>query len=111
MYTINFKFEQKEMAPLTLKKVEAGHSLLELALKNHIELPHDCGGVCACTACHLYVEKGMEFIDEQNKREKDFIHRLLHPRLNSRLGCQALLMEGSGEINVTVPDRSQFSRT
>ena len=108
MYTIQFNFEQKDLQPLTLEKVEAGQTLLEIALTNDIELHHNCGGVCACTTCHLYVEKGMEFIDELSDREEDFIDRAVSPRLNSRLGCQSLLLEGEGRIEVTIPDQSQF---
>lgn len=108
MYTIKFNFEQKDLAPLTLENVEAGQTLLEIALKNDIELHHNCGGVCACTTCHLYVEKGMDYIDEITDREEDFIDRAVNPKLNSRLGCQSLLNEGGGEIEVTIPDQTQF---
>jgi len=108
MYTVKFNFEQKGMEPVTLEKVESGQSLLELALKNDIELHHNCGGVCACTTCHLYIEKGMDYIDELSDREEDFIDRAVNPKLNSRLGCQSLLLDGSGEIEVTLPDQTQF---
>ena len=108
MYTIKFNFEQKELEPVVLTNIESGQSILEIALKNEIELHHNCGGVCACTTCHLYVEKGMEHIDELSDREEDFIDRAMNPRLNSRLGCQSLLLGGSGEIEVTLPDQTQF---
>ncbi len=108
MYKVKFNFEEKGQEPITLENVEPGQSLLELALKNDIELHHNCGGVCACTTCHLYVEKGMEYIDELSDREEDFIDRAVNPKLNSRLGCQSLLLEGKGEIEVTLPDQTQF---
>lgn len=108
MYTVKFNFEQKDLAPVTLDKVEPGQSLLELALNNDIELHHNCGGVCACTTCHLYIEKGMEHIDELSDREEDFIDRAVNPKLNSRLGCQSLLLDGEGVVEVTLPDQTQF---
>jgi len=108
MYTIKFNFGQKDLEPVVLSNIESGQSILEIALKNDIELHHNCGGVCACTTCHLYVEKGMEYIDELTDREEDFIDRAMNPRLNSRLGCQSLLLDGSGEIEVTLPDQTQF---
>jgi len=108
MYTVKFKFEQQGLAPVVFTNVEDGQSLLEIALKNDIELHHNCGGVCACTTCHLYVEKGMEFIDEISDKEEDFIDRAVNPRLNSRLGCQSVLLEGEGEIEATIPDQTQF---
>ena len=108
MYTIRFKFEQAGLEPVIFSDIEDGQSLLEVALKNDIELHHNCGGVCACSTCHLYVEKGENFLEELSDKEEDFIDRAVNPRLNSRLGCQCLLHEGSGEVEVTIPDQTQF---
>ncbi len=108
MYTININFEEKALPPVVLNNVEPGQSLLEIILKNDIELHHNCGGVCACTTCHLYVQKGMEYIEEITDREEDFIDRATNPRLNSRLGCQSVLLNNDGTIEVTLPDQTQF---
>jgi 2Fe-2S ferredoxin len=108
MYTIKFNFEQKGLEPITLQNVEAGQSLLEVALNNDIELHHNCGGVCACSTCHLYVDRGAGFLEELSDKEEDFIDRAVSPRLSSRLGCQCLLNDGSGEVEVTLPDQTQF---
>ncbi len=108
MYTIKVKFEQKGMEPVTLTAVEPDQSLLEVCLDNGIELHHNCGAVCACSTCHLYVENGMEHLEELSDKEEDFIDRAINPRLNSRLGCQCVLQEGEGEVEVTLPDQTQF---
>jgi len=108
MYTIKFNFEQKGLAPVTLENVAAGQSILEVALDNNIDLHHNCGMVCACSTCHLYVEKGDEYLPELTDKEEDFIDRAVSPRINSRLGCQCILEEGSGTIEVTLPDQTQF---
>lgn len=108
MYTIKVKFEQKGMEPVTLTAVEPDQSLLEVCLDNGIELHHNCGAVCACSTCHLYVEKGMEHLEELSDKEEDFIDRAINPRLNSRLGCQCVLQDGDGEVEVTLPDQTQF---
>ena len=108
MYNITYQFEQKGLSPIILNNIEDGQSLLEIALKNDIELHHNCGGVCACSTCHLYVETGEDYLEELSDREEDFIDRAVNPRLNSRLGCQCLLLEGGGSITVTLPDQSQF---
>ena len=108
MYNITYKFEQKGLEPITFNNVEDGQSLLEVALINDINLHHNCGGVCACSTCHLYVEQGDTFLEELSDREEDFIDRAVNPRLNSRLGCQCVLQPGSGSILVTIPDQSQF---
>lgn len=108
MYTVTFKFEQKGLTPITLSNIESDQSLLEVALNNNIELHHNCGGVCACTTCHLYIEKGEVYIAELSDKEEDFIDRAINPKLNSRLGCQSILQAGQGEIVVTLPDQTQF---
>ncbi|MBP6025540.1 2Fe-2S iron-sulfur cluster-binding protein [Ferruginibacter sp.] len=108
MYTITFKFEQKGLEPVTLTNIEDDQSILEVALKNNIDLHHNCGGVCACSTCHLYLEQGEDFVEELSDKEEDFIDRAISPRLNSRLGCQCVLLEGSGNIMVTLPDQTQF---
>jgi len=108
MYNITFRFEQKGLEPVTLSGIEPGQSILEIALKNDIELHHNCGGVCACSTCHIYVDKGEEFLEELSDKEEDFIDRAVNPRLNSRLGCQCVLHSGGGNISVTLPDQTQF---
>ncbi len=108
MYTITFKFEQKDLETITLNNIEADQSILEVALKNDINLHHNCGGVCACSTCHLYVEQGGDLIEELSDKEEDFIDRAVNPRINSRLGCQCVLQDGSGNITVTLPNQTQF---
>jgi ferredoxin, 2Fe-2S len=108
MYTITYQFEQKGLEPVTLSGIPAGKSLLEVALENDIELHHNCGGVCACSTCHLYMEQGEDLVEELSDKEEDFIDRAVNPRLNSRLGCQCVLLDGGGTIVVTLPDQTQF---
>lgn len=108
MYSIKFKFEQKGLEPIVINNVTAGESILEVALKNDIELHHNCGGVCACSTCHLYLESGENLVEELTDREEDFIDRAVNPRLNSRLACQCVLQDGAGNLEVTLPDQSQF---
>ena len=108
MYTITFRFEEKGKEPVTLNNIEADQSILEVALKNNINLHHNCGGVCACSTCHLYVNKGEDFLEELSDKEEDFIDRAINPRINSRLGCQCVLLDDNGVIEVTLPDQTQF---
>jgi 2Fe-2S ferredoxin len=108
MYNITFTFEQKGLEPITIEGVSDGQSILEVALLNEIDLHHNCGGVCACSTCHLYVNQGENHIEELSDKEEDFIDRAINPRLNSRLGCQCVLLPGSGDISVTLPDQTQF---
>jgi len=107
MYSIKINFEQKGLESVTLQDVKADESLLEVLLDAGIELHHNCGMVCGCSTCHLYVNSGDEFLEEISDREEDFIDRARNPKINSRLGCQCILLEQQqGVINVTIPDQS-----
>ena len=108
MYSIKVNFEQKGLDTVVLENIEADQSLLEVMLDNGIELHHNCGAVCACSTCHLYVNKGMEHLAELSDKEEDFIDRAVSPRIESRLGCQCELQNGSGVIEITLPDQTQF---
>jgi 2Fe-2S ferredoxin len=108
MYDLKINFEQKGLEAVTLNNIKSGDSLLEVILEAGIELHHNCGAVCACSTCHLYVNKGMAHLAELSDREEDFIDRALIPRIESRLGCQCVIQEGSGTIEVTLPDQTQF---
>lgn len=108
MYSITFRFEEKGKEPIILTNIEDDQNILEVALKNNINLHHNCGGVCACSTCHLYVNKGDDFLEELSDKEEDFIDRAVNPRINSRLGCQCVLLNDDGVIEVTLPDQTQF---
>lgn len=108
MYTVKIKFEQKGLKEVTLTDVVADQSLLEVCLNNGIDLHHNCGAVCACSTCHLYVEAGMDHLEELSDKEEDFIDRAINPRIHSRLGCQCILHPGTGEVSITLPDQTQF---
>lgn len=107
MYSITFKFEQRGLNPVTLNNIAPNQSLLEVALIHDIELHHNCGGVCACSSCHVYIETGAKYLEGVTDKEEDFIDRAINPRLNSRLGCQCVLQPGGGEVMVTLPDQSE----
>lgn len=106
MYTIRFTFEQKGLEPVEINQCSPDDSLLEIALKNNIQLHHNCGGVCACSTCHIYLEQGEEHVEELSDREEDFIDRARNPKLNSRLSCQCVLQDGEGRLEVRIPDQS-----
>lgn len=105
-FTIKFIFEE-DKEPLTVT-AKTGHTILEVALLNNIKLNHNCGGVCACSTCHIYVEQGMDLVEEITDKEEDFVDRARDPRLNSRLSCQCDLLDDGGYIEVIVPDQSKI---
>ena len=105
MARITFRFEDKDIATKVVEVVSAGFTLQEVTEDNDIHLNHNCGCVCACSTCHVYVEKGDEFLKEITDREEDFIDRAINPRIESRLGCQCVILEEDAEIEVVIPDQ------
>lgn len=108
MAIVKFNFEDKSKETIVVKDAEAGYSILELTEDHDIHLNHNCGGVCACSTCHIYVEKGGDDLEEISDKEEDFIDRAINPRLESRLACQCIILEKDADIEVTIPDQSRI---
>jgi len=79
-----------------------GEHLLEVAVEEGINIEHSCGGVCACSTCHVYIEKGMELLSEPTEAEEDRVEEAPGLQINSRLSCQCDII-GKGEIVVRIP--------
>jgi len=108
MAKVKFTFEDKNLQPVTVENAEEGYSILEIAEDNGVHLNHNCGGVCACSTCHVYIEKGEDSLEEISDKEEDFIDRAINPKLESRLGCQCVILEEDAEIEVQIPDQSRI---
>ena len=83
-------------------RVTPGTSILDAALDNDIELNHNCGGNCACSTCHVIVEKGMENLSPIDDEEEDMLDTAVGLTLESRLACQA---EIKGDVVVRIPPK------
>jgi 2Fe-2S ferredoxin len=105
LFTVKINFEE-EGKPFIKLPIAQGESVLDVCLDNGIQLQHNCGGVCGCSTCHLYVICGMSNLQGISDKEEDFIDRAINPRINSRLGCQCVVI--NGDIEVTIPDQTQF---
>ena len=103
MFTIKINFQNSETKPITLKSVEPGQSLLEIFLNSNIALNHECGGICACSTCHLYINRGSKHFDDRSIREEHFIDKVVAAEPNSRLACQCIILDDDGHIEVTIP--------
>jgi len=108
MAKIKFTFEDKKLEPVIVENAEAGYSILEIAEENDVHLNHNCGGVCACSTCHVYVEKGEDYLEEISDKEEDFIDRAINPRIESRLGCQCIVLEADAEVEIQIPDQDNI---
>jgi len=89
---------KKTVAPL-------GTTLLEIAMQNGVDLDHACGGVCACSTCHVKVKEGRDALSPATEDEEDQLDTARDLGLDSRLGCQARLLRkpSSGQVVVAIP--------
>jgi 2Fe-2S ferredoxin len=70
---------------------EDGETILDVALKNHINIEHACEKSCACTTCHVIVREGFDSLEESDELEDDMLDKAWGLEPESRLGCQACL--------------------
>jgi ferredoxin, 2Fe-2S len=105
MARITFKFEDQSITPIVAENVASDTSILEATEDHDVHLNHNCGGVCACSTCHIYVVKGGDDLEEISDKEEDFIDRAINPRLESRLACQCIILEDDADIEVIIPDQ------
>jgi ferredoxin, 2Fe-2S len=77
-------------------------SILEIALGHGVEIDHACGGVCACSTCHVIVREGFETMPEASEDELDQLDNARGLTPQSRLACQAV-PDGSRDVVVEIP--------
>jgi 2Fe-2S ferredoxin len=77
-------------------------SILEIALGHDIDIDHACGGVCACSTCHVVVREGLESCQEASDEELDQLDNAPGQTHQSRLACQAV-PDGSCDVVVEIP--------
>jgi 2Fe-2S ferredoxin len=74
-YKITFVKEGKTIE-IDPDKIPYGHdglpgSLLDISQGFHMGLDHACGGVCACSTCHVIVHEGLDSCNEATDAEYD----------------------------------------
>ncbi len=87
--------------------VPAGHdghpgSILAILLHHGVDIDHTCGGVVACSTCHVYVEQGFDSAPEPIEEEEDQLDLAPALRDESRLACQCV-PSGAEDVVVTIP--------
>ncbi|MBC8104777.1 MAG: 2Fe-2S iron-sulfur cluster binding domain-containing protein [Cytophagales bacterium] len=77
-------------------------SILDICEGHHIALEHTCGGVLACSTCHVIVREGLESCNEATDDELDQLEEAPGNTARSRLGCQCV-PNGSRSVVIEVP--------
>lgn len=78
-------------------------SLLDIAMASGVDIDHACGGVCACSTCHVIIEKGFQTCPQATEDEEDQLEVAPGLSPNSRLSCQAV-PDGTENLVVRVPN-------
>lgn len=93
-----------EVDPDNLPTQEEGQtgSVLSTLLSHHVEIDHTCGGVVACSTCHVYVLQGGDSAPEPIEEEEDQLDFAPALREESRLSCQCV-PDGSVDVVVEIP--------
>jgi 2Fe-2S ferredoxin len=83
--------------------IGAATSVLEVALQNHIDLSHSCGGMGSCTTCRVWVESETALLSPRTELEQEIASsRNFDPR--ERLACQ---LEPHDGLVVRIPDERE----
>jgi 2Fe-2S ferredoxin len=90
-------------------EVPVGTSILEASNKAHAQVGSACGGVCACSTCHVYVKQGQDDLASASEREEDIMDKAFDVRANSRLGCQSkILRDATVVVEISRESRQAF---
>ena len=114
--TSDFKWD-KLMAKITyiehsgkehIVEVANGLTVMEGARDNDIPgIEADCGGACACSTCHVYVDTAwMDKVPLMDGMEEDMLDFAFEPKPGqSRLTCQLRVSDDLDGLIVRMPER------
>lgn len=88
--------------------VPTGTTLLDAAKKARAQVGYACGGVCACSTCHVYVRKGGASLSRQKDSEEDILDKAFDVRSSSRLSCQSKLGAEDVEVEISRESRQAY---
>jgi ferredoxin, 2Fe-2S len=86
---------------------EVGSTVMETAIRNSVPgIEAECGGACACSTCHVYIEDGWrEAVGEPSPMEEDMLDFAYEVKPNSRLSCQIKVSDALEGLTVRTPER------
>jgi len=76
-------------------------NLLEIAEEHGAKVGSACGGVCACSSCHVYVREGLASLSEMEEAEEDRLDMGFDVRPSSRLACQCVVQDADLLVEIT----------
>ena len=86
--------------------VAPGRTAMEAARDHNIRgILAECGGECACSTCHCYVDATwLARVPGRTDEEASLIEFAPEPRAASRLACQLLVTEALDGLVLHIPE-------
>lgn len=92
------------------KQIEAkvGQTLMAAALAAGIEIEAACDGNCACSTCHVYIDKDhFNKLNPASEEEEDMLDLALFVQPTSRLGCQIVMNHDLEGLEFKLPSATR----
>jgi len=87
--------------------VAVGLTVMEGAVNNNVPgIDADCGGACACSTCHAYVNPDwVEKLPAREDMEEDMLDFAYEPNPRSRLTCQIQVTPELDGLVLQIPEK------
>ncbi len=87
--------------------VAVGLTVMEGAVNNNVPgIDADCGGACACSTCHAYVNPDwVEKLPAREDMEEDMLDFAYEPNARSRLTCQIQVTPEMDGLVLRLPEK------
>ncbi|KEO60855.1 2Fe-2S iron-sulfur cluster-binding protein [Thioclava indica] len=89
-------------------EVKPGMTVMEGARDNGVPgIDADCGGACACSTCHVYVDQDwVDKLPAKDSMEEDMLDFAWNPDpVKSRLTCQIKVTDELDGLIVNIPEK------
>lgn len=106
--TISVLFVDADGDKELIKDAGIGESILDVAHDNDIEIEGACGGECACSTCHVILDKEIyDKLPKPSEEEEDMLDLAIGLTKTSRLGCQVKLTKDMNGMTIRLPKEVQ----
>lgn len=93
-------------------EVAEGDNLLDIAQHYNMDMEGACGGLCACSTCHVIVDPEFyDAIEEPSDDENDMLDLAFGLTETLRLGCQVVMTKELDGVRVALPAMTRNLQT
>jgi ferredoxin len=89
--------------------IKTNDNILSALMQNDLKVMRECGGRGMCATCHVFIKEGMEGLSPMTRREQRTLEVITTCKINSRLACQARVLDEG--IVIEVPSGMYLGET